>query len=46
LRGALLRKLDDIDARIAGLSALRADQTRELARPGFGCAVLEEQAVA
>jgi DNA-binding transcriptional MerR regulator len=46
LRGALLRKLDDIDARIAGLSALRADLTRELARPGFGCAVLEEQAVA
>ncbi|WP_075793879.1 MerR family transcriptional regulator [Massilia putida] len=46
LREALLRKLDDIDARIAGLSALRADLTRELARPGFGCPVLEEQAVA
>jgi DNA-binding transcriptional MerR regulator len=46
LRDALLRKLDDIDARIAGLSALRADLTRELARPGFGCPVLEEQAAA
>jgi DNA-binding transcriptional MerR regulator len=40
LRDALSRKLDDIDARIAGLSALRADLTRELARPGFGCPVL------
>jgi MerR family transcriptional regulator, copper efflux regulator len=46
LRDALRRKLDDIDARIAGLSALRADLTRELARPGFGCPVLEEQAAA
>ncbi len=46
LREALTRKLDDIDARIAGLSALRADLARELARPGFGCAVLEEQAAA
>ena len=46
LREALLRKLGDIDARIAGLSALRADLTRELARPGFGCPVLEEQAAA
>ena len=46
LRDALLRKLDGIDARIAALSALRADLARELARPGFGCAVLEEQAVA
>ena len=46
LRDALLRKLEDIDARIAGLSALRADLTRELARPGFGCPVLEEQAAA
>jgi DNA-binding transcriptional MerR regulator len=46
LRDALMRKLEDIDARIAGLSALRADLTRELARPGFGCRVLEEQAAA
>ena len=46
LRDALLRKLEDIDARIAGLSALRTDLTRELARPGFGCPVLEEQAAA
>jgi DNA-binding transcriptional MerR regulator len=46
LRDALMRKLEDIDARIAGLSALRADLTRELARPGFGCPVLEEQAAA
>jgi DNA-binding transcriptional MerR regulator len=46
LRDALLRKLEDIDARIAGLSALRADLTRELAQPGFGCPVLEEQAAA
>jgi DNA-binding transcriptional MerR regulator len=45
LRDSLLRKLDDIDARIAGLCALRADLARELARPGFGCPVLEEQAV-
>ena len=40
LRDALSRKLDDIDARIAGLSALRAELTRELARPGFGCPML------
>jgi MerR family transcriptional regulator, copper efflux regulator len=46
LRDALMRKLEDIDARIAGLTALRADLTRELARPGFGCPVLEEQAAA
>lgn len=45
LRDALLRKLDDIDARIAGLAALRADLARELARPGASCPVLEEQAV-
>ncbi|WP_413673175.1 MerR family transcriptional regulator [Massilia cellulosiltytica] len=46
LRDALVRKLEDIDARIAGLSALRADLARELAQPGFGCPVLEEQAAA
>jgi DNA-binding transcriptional MerR regulator len=40
LRAALLRKLDDIDARIAALSALRSDLARELDRPGFGCPVL------
>jgi DNA-binding transcriptional MerR regulator len=40
LRDALLRKLDDIDARIAALSALRTDLARELAQPGFGCPVL------
>jgi hypothetical protein len=40
LRDALLRKLDDIDARIAGLAALRASLARELAQPGFGCPVL------
>jgi MerR family transcriptional regulator, copper efflux regulator len=40
LRDALLRKLEDIDARIAGLCALRADLARELAQPGFGCPVL------
>jgi DNA-binding transcriptional MerR regulator len=41
LRAALARKLDDIDARIAGLSALRADLVRELERPGAGCPVLD-----
>jgi DNA-binding transcriptional MerR regulator len=40
LRDALTRKLADIDARIEGLTALRADLARELARPGFGCPVL------
>jgi DNA-binding transcriptional MerR regulator len=40
LHDALTRKLADIDARIAALSALRADLARELAQPGFGCPVL------
>jgi hypothetical protein len=35
-----MRKLGDIDARIAALAALRADLARELERPGFGCPVL------
>ena len=42
LRAALARKLDDIDARIAGLTALRADLVHELDRPGFGCPVLDD----
>ena len=41
LRAALARKLTDIDARIAGLTSLRADLVRELDRPGFGCPVLD-----
>lgn len=44
LRVALARKLSDIDARIAGLTALRADLVRELDRPGFGCPVLDDDA--
>jgi DNA-binding transcriptional MerR regulator len=37
LREALRRKLADIDARIAGLVALRAELARELEQPGGGC---------
>lgn len=37
LREALRRKLDDIDARIAALGALRAGLVRELERPGAVC---------
>jgi MerR family copper efflux transcriptional regulator len=33
----LASKLADIDARIAGLTALRGELARELARPGAGC---------
>jgi len=45
LRAALVRKLDDIDARIAGLAALRANLARELALPA-DCPVLAGTAVA
>jgi DNA-binding transcriptional MerR regulator len=37
LREALRRKLADIDARIAGLGALRAELARELEQPGVEC---------
>ncbi|RYE87498.1 MAG: MerR family transcriptional regulator [Oxalobacteraceae bacterium] len=37
LHAALVRKLADIDARIAGLAALRCQLARELERPGAGC---------
>ena len=37
LREALRRKLDDIDARIAGLAALRAELARELEQPAADC---------
>lgn len=37
LRAALQRKLVDIDARIAGLSLLRAQLADELERPGAMC---------
>jgi len=37
LHMALTNKLADIDARIAGLTALRGELARELARPGAGC---------
>jgi len=37
LHMALTSKLADIDARIAGLTALRGELARELARPGAGC---------
>jgi MerR family copper efflux transcriptional regulator len=37
LHAALASKLADIDARIAGLTALRGELARELARPGAGC---------
>lgn len=37
VRDALLRKLADIDQRIAGLAALRADLARRLDAPGEAC---------
>jgi MerR family copper efflux transcriptional regulator len=37
LREALQRKLSDIDERIAGLAALRANLTRRLEEPTAGC---------
>jgi MerR family transcriptional regulator, copper efflux regulator len=37
LKEALRRKLADIDARIAGLHALRAELARELEEPGAAC---------
>jgi DNA-binding transcriptional MerR regulator len=37
LRAALLHKLADIDARIAGLNLLRLQRANELARPGAVC---------
>lgn len=37
LHAILTRKLADIDARIAGLAALRGQLARELERPGAGC---------
>jgi len=37
LHAVLAGKLADIDARIAGLTALRGELARELARPGAGC---------
>jgi DNA-binding transcriptional MerR regulator len=37
LHAAPARKLADVDARIAGLAALRRQLARELERPGAGC---------
>ncbi|WP_323142429.1 MerR family transcriptional regulator [Massilia phyllosphaerae] len=37
LHAALVRKLADIDARIADLAVLRGQLARELERPGAGC---------
>jgi MerR family copper efflux transcriptional regulator len=46
LQAALARKLADIDARIAGLTSLRGALARELARPGAGCPLEIQAAIA